>query len=256
LSLEVPLPAPASALLSLIGVGQRYGPVEVLRDVTLDVHPHELVALIGPSGCGKSTMLRIMAGLIAPSAGEVRDERGRLTGLNHEAAMVFQSFALLPWLRAAENVALPLEARGVAGPERLRRATETLDRMGLKGHARAFPRELSGGQRQRVGIARALCQEPALLLMDEPFSSLDMLTAQSLRDQVLDLWCDPAAPARAVVLVTHSVEEAVYMADRVIAFRANPGRLAGEVHIDVPRPRRWNAPELLGCVDRLYRLMV
>jgi NitT/TauT family transport system ATP-binding protein len=255
LSLELHLD-PELPLISLLAVGKRYGPVEVLRDVTLDVHPHEIVALIGPSGCGKSTLLRIMAGLIAPSSGEVLGAAGALTGLNPDTALVFQSFALLPWLRAADNVALPLEARGVPRGERLRRATRTLDLMGLRGHARAYPRELSGGMRQRVGIARALCQEPRVLLMDEPFSSLDMLTAQSLRDHVLDLRSDPAVPTKTAVLVTHSVEEAVYMADRVVAFRANPGRLAGEVRIDVARPRRWNAPELMPYVDRLYRLMV
>jgi NitT/TauT family transport system ATP-binding protein len=243
-------------LTSVVCVSKRYGLVEVLRDVTLDMRPHEFVALIGPSGCGKSTLLRIMAGLIPPTTGQVLGPAGPLTGLNPATAMVFQSFALLPWLRAAENVALPLEARGVPLAERLRRATRMLDIMGLKGHARAYPRELSGGMRQRVGIARALCQEPRVLLMDEPFSSLDMLTAQGLRDHVLDLWGDPAVPTKTAVLVTHSVEEAVYMADRVVAFRANPGRLAGEVRIDVARPRRWNAPELLAYVDRLYRLMV
>jgi NitT/TauT family transport system ATP-binding protein len=255
LSLEARVDA-HPAILSLVGVSKRYGPVEVLRDVTLDIWPEEFVALIGPSGCGKSTLLRIMAGLIPPTAGQVLGEAGPLTGLNPATPMVFQSFALLPWLRAAENVALPIEARAVPAGERIRRATRMLDVMGLKGHARAYPRELSGGMRQRVGIARALCQEPRVLLMDEPFSSLDMLTAQTLRDQVLDLWADPALPTKSVVLVTHSVEEAVYMADRVVAFRTNPGRLAGAVGIDVARPRRWNAPELLAYVDRLYGLMV
>ena len=237
-------------------MSKRYGLVEVLRDVNLDIWPGEFVALIGASGCGKSTLLRIMAGLIPPTTGQILGESGPLTGLNPAAAMVFQSFALLPWLRAAENVALPLEASGVPAAERLRRAARTLDLMGLKGHARAYPRELSGGMRQRVGIARALCQDPKILLMDEPFSALDMLTAQSLRDQVLDLWADPAVPTTSGVLVTHSVEEAVYMADRVVAFHTNPGRPAGEVRIDVARPRRWNAPELLAYVDELYRLMV
>jgi NitT/TauT family transport system ATP-binding protein len=255
LSLEAQVVAGCAAM-SVVGVGKRYGSVEILRDVTLDIRPQEFVALIGPSGCGKSTLLRIMAGLIAPTTGQVLGEDGPLTGLNPATAMVFQSFALLPWLRAAENVALPLEARGVAPAERLRRATRILDLMGLKGHARAYPRELSGGMRQRVGIARALCQEPRVLLMDEPFSSLDMLTAQTLRDQVLDLWGDPALPTKSAVLVTHSVEEAVYMADRVVAFRTNPGRPAGEVRIEAGRPRRWNAPDLLAYVDRLYGLMV
>ena len=242
--------------MSLLGVGKRYDSVEILHDISLEVLPNEFVALIGPSGCGKSTLLRIVAGLIPPSSGQVLCEGRPLAGLNPATALVFQSFALLPWLRAVDNVALPLEARGVPVAERLRRAERILTLMGLKGHARAYPRELSGGMRQRVGIARALCQEPRILLMDEPFSSLDMLTAQSLREQVLDLWRDPAVPTKTAVLVTHSVEEAVFMADRVVALRTNPGRLAGELPIDVPRPRRWNAPELLSYVDRLYALMV
>jgi NitT/TauT family transport system ATP-binding protein len=254
LSLE--LQAAPEPALSVVDVGVRYGPVEVLRGVTFDVHAGEIVALIGPSGCGKSTLLRILAGLIPPTSGHVFADGHPLGGLNPDTALVFQGFALLPWLRAADNVALPLEARGMSAGERLHRATRMLDRMGLGGHTRAFPRELSGGMRQRVGIARALCQQPAVLLMDEPFSALDVLTAQTLRDEVLELWRDPAVPTKTAVLVTHSVEEAVYMADRVLAFHANPGRLAGELRIALPRPRRWNAPELLACVDRLYGLMV
>ncbi len=251
-------PAPSgvsSTLLSLLGVGKRYDSVEVLRDVSLDVRCGEVLALIGPSGCGKSTLLRIMAGLVAPSSGEVRRDGQRLLGRNPDTALVFQSFALLPWLRAAENVALPLEARGVPAPERLRQAERLLEHMGLRGYARAYPRELSGGMRQRVGIARALCQEPRVLLLDEPFSALDVLTAQTLRDQVDDLLRDPAVSTHTAVLVTHSVEEAVYMADRVLALRASPGRLAGAVAIGVPRPRRWGSPELLALVDRLYALI-
>src|SRR5512136_387475 len=179
-------------LVSLVEVGKRYDGAEVLRDVSFDVQPGEMLALVGPSGCGKSTLLRIIAGLIPASAGEVRSNGRPLSGLNPDTAMVFQSFALLPWLKAAENVALPLEARGVPVQERLRKAEHLLELMGLRGHARAYPRELSGGMRQRVGIARALCQEPRVLLLDEPFSALDMLTAQTLRDQVLDLLHDPA----------------------------------------------------------------
>jgi NitT/TauT family transport system ATP-binding protein len=214
-----------------------------------------MLALVGPSGCGKSTLLRIIAGLIPASSGEVRSNGHPLSGLNPDTALVFQSFALLPWLKAAENVALPLEARGIPVAERLRKAEHLLDLMGLRGHARAYPRELSGGMRQRVGIARALCQEPRVLLLDEPFSALDVLTAQSLRDQVVDLLRDQAPATRTAVLVTHSVEEAAYMADRVVAMRANPGRLAEVVTIDVPRPRRWGSPDLIPFVDRLYTLM-
>jgi len=242
-------------LVSLIRVGKRYDGAEVLRDVSVDVQPDEIVALVGPSGCGKSTLLRIIAGLIPASSGEVRVNGRPLTGLNPDTALVFQSFALLPWLRAAENVALPLEARGIPAVDRLRRAEHLLDLMGLRGHSRAYPRELSGGMRQRVGIARALCQDPRVLLLDEPFSALDVLTAQTLRDQVVGLLHDPAVSTRTAVLVTHSVEEAVYMADRVVALRANPGRVVDVVAIDVPRPRRWGAPGLVPFVDRLYALM-
>jgi len=245
----------AEPLVSLVGVGKSFDGVEVVRDVTFDVRPGEVLALVGPSGCGKSTLLRIIAGLIPASSGDVRTNGHALTGLNPDTALVFQSFALLPWLKAAENVALPLEARGVPAAERLRKAGHILDLVGLRGHARAYPRELSGGMRQRVGIARALCQAPRVLLLDEPFSALDVLTAQSLRDQVLDLLRDPAVATRTAVLVTHSVEEAAYMADRVVALRANPGHLAEVVTIDLPRPRRWGSPDIVPFVDRLYTLM-
>jgi NitT/TauT family transport system ATP-binding protein len=242
-------------LVSLVRVGKRYDGAEVLHEVSLDVAPDEIVALVGPSGCGKSTLLRIIAGLIPASSGEVRVNGRPLTGLNPDTALVFQSFALLPWLRAIDNVALPLEARGVPLADRLRRAEHLLDLMGLRGHSRAYPRELSGGMRQRVGIARALCQQPRVLLLDEPFSALDVLTAQTLRDQVADLLHDPAVSTRTAVLVTHSVEEAAYMADRVVALRANPGRVEEVVPIGLPWPRRWGAPELVPFVDRLYGLM-
>ena len=262
-------------LIALGEVSKRFDGVEVLRRVSFDVRPGEVVALVGPSGCGKSTLLRIIAGLVAPSSATVLVEGRRLAGLNAATALVFQTFALLPWLKAAENVALPLEARGVPAGERLRTAEHFLEAVGLRGHARAYPRELSGGMRQRVGIARAVMQRPQLLLgvgprvgragglgrqprpllLDEPFSALDVLTAQTLRDQVLDLLRADGVATRTAVLVTHSVEEAVYMADRVVALRAMPGRVAEIVPIDVPRPRRWGAPALAPFVDRLYALL-
>lgn len=245
----------AESLVSLIGAGRSFDGVEVVHDVTFDVFDGEMLALIGPSGAGKSTLLRMIAGLIPPSSGEVRSGGRVLTGLNPDTAMVFQSFALLPWLNAADNVALPLEARGVPAAERLRQAAHLLDLVGLGGHARAYPRELSGGMRQRVGLARALCQAPRVLLLDEPFSALDVLTAHTLRDQVVDLLREAAIPTRTAVMVTHSVEEAAYMADRVVALRANPGRVVDVVTVDAPRPRRWGAPELVPFVDRLYALM-
>ena len=249
-------PAAGERLLSVIGVSQQYDSVPILQDVGLEVRRGEFVALIGPSGCGKSTLLRLIAGLAPPSSGQILCQGQPVVGLNPATALVFQSFALLPWLHAVENVALPLEARGVPVDERVRRATRYLDLVGLKGHGRAFPKELSGGMKQRVGIARALCQEPLLLLMDEPFSALDILTAQTLRDQVLDIWQSPEVPTKTVILVTHSIEEAVYMADRVVALKPQPGRVAGERVIGLPRPRQPGGPELREHIDALYALLV
>lgn len=237
-------------------MSQQYDSVPILQDVGLEIRRGEFVALIGPSGCGKSTLLRLIAGLASPSSGEIVCQGQPVVGLNPATALVFQSFALLPWLRAVENVALPLEARGVPVAERIRRATRYLDLVGLKGHGRAFPKELSGGMKQRVGIARALCQEPLLLLMDEPFSALDILTAQTLRDQVLDIWQSPEVPTKTVILVTHSIEEAVYMADRVVALKPQPGRVAGEHRVGLSRPRQPGGPELREHIDALYALLV
>lgn len=245
-----------AAILSFVDVTKRYETVTILQDVSLEVRDQEFVAIIGPSGCGKSTLLRIIAGLVPLTSGEVYCEGRPVLGLNAATAMVFQSFALLPWLRTVENVALPLEARGVPLNERVRRATRYLDMVGLKGHGRAFPKELSGGMKQRVGLARALCQEPRVLLMDEPFSALDVLTARTLRDQVLDLRQSPDVPTRTFLLVTHSIEEAVYMADRVVAMTADPGRIAGDILIDIPRPRRPDSPAVRKQVDELYSLLV
>jgi NitT/TauT family transport system ATP-binding protein len=243
-------------ILSLVDVTKRYETVTILRDVSLEMRDQEFVAIIGPSGCGKSTLLRIVAGLVEPTSGQVSCEGRAVAGLNPATAMVFQSFALLPWLRAIENVALPLEARGLPAHEGIRRATRYLDMVGLKGHGRAFPKELSGGMKQRVGLARALCQEPRLLLMDEPFSALDVLTARTLRDQVLDVRQSPDVPTRTILMVTHSIEEAVYMADRVVAMTADPGRIAGDIPIDIPRPRRPDMPAVRQYVDELYSLLV
>jgi len=242
--------------LSLREVGKRYDGGVVLDEVTLEVSTGEFVAFIGPSGCGKSTLLRLIAGLVEPSAGEVRWEGRRLRGVNADVGLVFQSFALLPWLRVIDNVALPLEARGASAGERYRRAEHYLHLVGLGGHARAFPKELSGGMKQRTGLARALCQEPTLLLMDEPFSALDVLTAHALRALVLDLWQSPQVPTKTVLIVTHSIEEAVTLADRVVVFHAEPGRVVADERLDLPRPRRSEATDVRAAVDRLYSLLV
>ncbi len=246
----------APPLLQLVQVAKRYESVTILLDISLEVRDHEFVAIIGPSGCGKSTLLRIIAGLVPSTAGQVLVHGQPITGLNPATAMVFQSFALLPWLRTVDNVALPLEARDAPPAERFRRAERYLDLVGLKGYGRAFPKELSGGMKQRVGIARALCQEPELLLMDEPFSSLDVLTARTLRDQVLDIWQSHNLPTKTIIMVTHSIEEAVYMADRVVAMRADPGSIAAEHSIDIPRPRHPGTPAVRDHIDQLYSLLV
>jgi NitT/TauT family transport system ATP-binding protein len=243
-------------LVALTDVTKCFGQHTVLAEVSLDIHEGEFVAVIGPSGCGKSTLLRLIAGLIPTTSGRIWCAGRLVQGLNTDTALVFQSFALLPWLRAAANVALPLEARGVPTKERLGEAEHYLDLVGLRGHGRAFPKELSGGMKQRVALARALCQQPLILLMDEPFSELDVLSARTLRDQVVDLWQSAVVPTKTVLLVTHSIEEAVYMADRVIVFHADPGRVAGDETIDVPRPRRPDMPALRPHIDRLYSWFV
>lgn len=229
--------------------------VPVLDAIDLDVEAGEVVALLGRSGSGKSTLLRLMAGLIAPSEGRILRAGAPLLGVNPDVAIVFQSFALLPWLTVLENTAIGLEARGVDGGERRRRALRALAMVGLEGSAEAYPRELSGGMRQRVGFARAFVMEPSLLLMDEPFSALDILTSENLRRDIDELWAGGRFPARSIVIVTHSIEEAVLLADRVVLLSTNPGRIRGEVPIPLPRPRRDDEPAFRALVDRLYRCM-
>ncbi len=227
----------------------------VLEDVNLALRGGEIVGLLGRSGSGKSTLLRIVAGLLTPSAGEVlwRGEvvRGPAPGI----AMVFQSFALFPWLTVAENVELGLEALGVARAERGRRAEEAIDLIGLGGFESAYPKELSGGMRQRVGLARALVVHPDLLLMDEPFSALDVLTAETLRTDLIDLWSDGRLPIRAVLLVTHNIEEAVLMCDRILIFSSSPGRIAHELRVPFAHPRNRLDPAFRQMVDDIYALM-
>jgi NitT/TauT family transport system ATP-binding protein len=231
------------------------GPLPVLRDVSLDVRAGEIVALLGKSGSGKSTLLRCIAGLIAPSSGSVRYRDQPVRGANPGVAMVFQSFALLPWLTVQQNVELGLEARGVPDAERSERALRAIDLIGLDGFESAYPKELSGGMRQRVGFARALVVEPEVLLMDEPFSALDVLTAQHLRGELLELWEHEDFPIEAVVIVTHNIEEAVLLADRVIVLGSNPGHITAELTVPLPRPRDRSTPEVTALVEGIFRLM-
>ncbi len=227
----------------------------VLDDVNLTLRGGEIVGLLGRSGSGKSTLLRIVAGLLQPTAGEVRWRGEPVRGPMPGIAMVFQSFALFPWLTVRENVELGLEAQGVARAEREMRAEAAIDLIGLGGYDSAYPKELSGGMRQRVGLARALVVHPDLLLMDEPFSALDVLTAETLRTDLIDLWSEGKLPVKSVLLVTHNIEEAVLMCDRILVFSANPGRVASELRVPFAHPRNRLDPAFRQMVDDIYALM-
>ena len=230
-------------------------PVPVLDDITLEVGEGEFVALLGRSGSGKSTLLRCIAGLIAPTDGEVQFRGKRLEGTNRDTTMVFQTFALLPWLTVQQNVEIGLEARGVAPAQRSERALRAIDLVGLDGYESAYPKELSGGMRQRVGFARALVVEPAALLMDEPFSALDVLTSENLRGELLELWEGKRFPTKTMVMVTHNIEEAVLLADRILLLGSNPGRIRADMRNPLPRPRRRRTPDFEALVDQIYRMM-
>jgi NitT/TauT family transport system ATP-binding protein len=231
------------------------GELPVLEGINLDVQPGEIVALLGKSGSGKSTLLRCIAGLVLPSSGTVTFRGRPLQGINPGVSLVFQTFALLPWLTVQQNVELGLEAQGIAPEERAKRALEAIDLIGLDGFESAFPKELSGGMRQRVGFARALVVDPDLLLMDEPFSALDVLTAENLRTELLELWQAGEFPAEAILIVTHNIEEAVTFADRVIVLGTNPGRIRAELNIGLERPRDRRSTEFEALVDEIYGIM-
>jgi NitT/TauT family transport system ATP-binding protein len=247
-------------LVEIRGVRQAYhkessADLIVLDDVDLTIKVGEIVGLLGRSGSGKSTLLRIVSGLLAPTSGDVRWRGTTLHGPAEGVAMVFQSFALFPWLTVQENVELGLEAQGVARAEREKRAEEAIDLIGLGGYESAYPKELSGGMRQRVGLARALVVHPDLLLMDEPFSALDVLTAETLRTDLIDLWSDGKLPIKSVLMVTHNIEEAVLMCDRVLVFSSNPGRVAQELIVSFPHPRNRLDPAFREMVDGIYAIM-
>jgi NitT/TauT family transport system ATP-binding protein len=247
-------------LLEVRGCRQAYhkeasADLVVLEDVDLKLREGEIVALLGRSGSGKSTLLRIVSGLLKPTAGDVYWRGTKLTGPADGVAMVFQSFALFPWLTVQENVELGLEARGVSRVEREKRAEQAIDLIGLGGFESAYPKELSGGMRQRVGLARALVVYPDLLLMDEPFSALDVLTAETLRTDLIDLWADGKLPVKSVLMVTHNIEEAVLMCDRILVFSSNPGRVANELTVPFPHPRNRLDPAFRQMVDDIYALM-
>lgn len=227
----------------------------VLEDVNFKLQEGEIVALLGKSGSGKSTLLRIIAGLVPPSSGIVTYRGTPVTRPVAGIAMVFQSFALMPWLTVLENVELGLEAQGVGREERRHRAIEAIDIIGLDGFESAFPKELSGGMRQRVGFARALVINPDVLLMDEPFSALDVLTAENLKSDLLELWKEKKTNTNGILLVTHNIEEAAILADRIVIFGNDPGYIRAELPVTLPQPRDSESPEFRALVDKIYTLM-
>ncbi|WP_246469375.1 ABC transporter ATP-binding protein [Cohnella nanjingensis] len=246
--------------MALEQIGKRYNQPDqangsILEDINLQIREGELVSVLGPSGSGKSTLLRIMAGLVAPSQGSVLYDGKRIAGTNPGVGMVFQSFALFPWLTVLENVKLGLENRPMREEEKLRKALSVIDMIGLDGFEGAYPKELSGGMRQRVGIGRALVMEPDVLLMDEPFSALDVLTAENLKRDLLELWTERKIPTKSIILVTHSIEEAVYLSDRAIVLSRDPARVISDIPIRLPHWRDKQDPLFTSLVDRLYAIL-
>ena len=231
------------------------GELLVLDGVNLKLGSAEIIGLLGRSGSGKSTLLRLIAGLTEPTAGTLAFGGKPISGPANGITMVFQSFALFPWLTVFENVALGLEAQHLPKPEIRKRSLAAIDLIGLDGFESAYPRELSGGMRQRVGFARALVVHPDILLMDEPFSALDVLTAETLRTDFLDLWANRQLPIKGVILVTHNIEEAVLMCDRILVFGSNPGRILGEIPVTLPQPRNRLDPKFRDLVERIYVVM-
>lgn len=228
----------------------------VLSDINLEIHEREFVAILGPSGSGKSTLLRIIAGLVKPSQGKVfyRNETGE--GFRTGMSMVFQSFALFPWLTVLENVRLGLKNNSVLSEkQKEEKALEIIDMIGLDGFEGAYPKELSGGMKQRVGLGRALVMEPDLLLMDEPFSALDVLTAENLKRDLLELWMDQKIPTKSIIMVTHGIEEAVYMANRAIVLSRDPARVVANIPIDLPHWRDKQDKAFTALVDKIYSLL-
>ncbi|HKM79859.1 MAG TPA: nitrate/sulfonate/bicarbonate ABC transporter ATP-binding protein [Candidatus Acidoferrum sp.] len=229
--------------------------IQVIAPTDLAIYPGQIIALLGPSGCGKSTMLRMLTGLSPASSGSVYWHGQPVGGETPNVSIVFQSFALFPWMTVIENVEAPLEARGLAEFERHKRALRIIDAVGLDGFESAYPKELSGGMKQRVGVARALVVEPEVLFMDEPFSSLDVLTAETLRGELLELWLGDKIPTRAIFIVTHNIEEAVVLADRIIVLGRNPAHIHAEFLVDMPHPRDRKEPRFVEQVDLIYRAL-
>src|SRR5690348_7813955 len=253
-------PVQSAPLLRAVGITKTYRTPDhigrlVLGSVDFTLREGEIVAILGKSGAGKSTFLRILAGLLAPSAGRVEYRGEPVARPVHGIAMVFQSFALFPWLTVLGNVELGLEAQGVSAAERRRRAVDAIDLIGLDGFESAYPKELSGGMRQRVGFARALVVNPDILLLDEPFSQLDVLTAETLRNDLSELWMQRRIPTKGILMVSHNIEEAVEMADRILIFSSDPGQISAELPVALPRPRSPESPPFRQIMDQVYTLL-
>lgn len=250
----------SDAIIEAVGIEKSYPQpdgtrIQVVGTTNLLIEPGKIVALLGPSGCGKSTLLRILSGLSQPSSGTLLWHGKPLDGQMPNVAIVFQSFALFPWLTVLENVEAPLQARAIGAVERRKRALRTLDTVGLDGFETAYPKELSGGMKQRVGFARALVVEPEVLFMDEPFSALDVLTAENLRSELLELWLNKKMPTSAIFIVTHNIEEAVMLADRVMVLGRNPARVRSDFNIKLNHPRDRKSSRFVELVDYIYKIM-
>ncbi|HYA57721.1 MAG TPA: ABC transporter ATP-binding protein [Thermoplasmata archaeon] len=233
----------------------RHSSISIMKDISFEVKDNDFLAIVGPSGCGKSTLLRLIQGLDRPTAGQIYFRDQPVDHVVGQMAMVFQNFALYPWLTVAQNVAFGLEALGWPKEKMAAQVERYISVTGLDGFQEAYPRELSGGMRQRVGLARALAVEPAVLLMDEPFSALDPLTAESLREEILQLWQDPQLPPEGVVLVSHNIEEAIQLADRVVVMSRRPAHLLAEVPVTLPRPRDRKSTAFYELTDRVFSLI-
>ncbi len=258
---ETATPAPAAeAIIRAEGIEKYYAQpsenrIQVISATNLSILPGEILALLGPSGSGKSTMLRMLTGLSTPTAGRVYWHGKPIAEAEVNVSIVFQSFALFPWLTVLQNVEAPLQARGVAPEERRERSLKMLDTVGLDGFEAAYPKELSGGMKQRVGFARALVVEPEVLFMDEPFSALDVLTAENLRSELLELWAKKTMPTKAIFLVTHNIEEAVLLADRIVVLGRNPGRIRTDFRVQISQPRERKSEPFTQLVDYIYKVL-
>jgi NitT/TauT family transport system ATP-binding protein len=260
-SVDAPVPAPSlDAIIRAVKIEKYYAQpsqnrIQVISATDLEILPGEIFALLGPSGSGKSTMLRMLTGLSTPSAGQVYWHQTPIADAEINVSIVFQSFALFPWLTVLENVEAPLQARGVSPDERRERSMKMLDTVGLDGFEGAYPKELSGGMKQRVGFARALVVEPEVLFMDEPFSALDVLTAENLRSELLELWANKAMPTKAIFLVTHNIEEAVLLADRIVVLGRNPGHIRTDFRVQLAQPRDRKSEPFTQLVDYIYKVL-